>query len=402
MVIVGAGQGGLQLAESLRAEGWTGPIRLLGEEATPPYHRPPLSKAVLAGEQSADHLVIRGLDFFAKKEISLETGVRVAAIDRAAREVVLADGGRIAYAGLGLATGGRARELPVPGADLDGVMVLRTLADAEALKTRLAGARSLVVVGGGFIGLEVAASARKAGLEATVIEAVPRLMARAVSETVSAWYAELHRSHGVRILCSTGVTGFTGEAGRVTAVETSAGPIAADIVVVGVGVVPEDGLARAAGLDCDRGILVDDCSRTSDPAIVALGDCTARRLADGSLRRLESVQNAVEQAKSAAAALMGKERPFTATPWFWSDQYDVKLQMAGLSGGHDRGVVRGSVEEGKFSVFYWREGRFVAVDSINRPQDHMIARKLLDKGVDLDPDRIADPAFDLAAFARSA
>ena len=402
MVIVGAGQGGLQLAESLRAEGWDGPIRLIGDEPHPPYHRPPLSKALLAGDTDAARLVIRGPDVFARKSIDLVIGTRVAAIDRAAREVVLADGRRLAYRGLGLATGARARRLALPGADLDGILTLRTLADAEDLKRRLAGARSLAVVGGGFIGLEVAAAARKAGVATTVIEALPRLMARAVSPTVSDWYAALHARHGARVLCATGVEGFLGEAGRVVAVATSAGPVEADLVVVGVGVVANDELARSAGLDCDRGILVDACSRTSDPAIVALGDCAARRLPDGTLRRLESVQNAVEQAKAGAAWLMGREAPFTATPWFWSDQFDVKLQMVGLSAGADTHVLRGSPESGGFSVFHWRDGRLVAVDSVDRPQDHMAARKLLDRGATLDPAAVADPAFDLAAAARAA
>ena len=402
MVIVGAGQGGLQLAESLRTEGWSGPIRLFGDEPVAPYQRPPLSKAALSGDFGVDRLIIRGPDFFPKKGIELATATRVVAIDRTAGEVVLDGGERVAYAGLGLATGARARRLALPGADLDGILVLRSLADAEVLKARFATARAVAVVGGGFIGLEVAASARKAGLAATVIEAVPRLMARAVSETVSTWYADLHARHGVRVLCSTGVEGFLGTDGRVTGVATSAGPIDADLVVVGVGVVPDDELARACGLACDRGVIVDDCSRTSDPAIVAVGDCTARRLPDGSLRRLESVQNAVEQAKSGAAWLMGRESPFTATPWFWSDQYDVKLQMVGLSAGHDLSLVRGSLDEGRFSVFYWRDGRFIAVDSVDRPQDHMAAKKLLDRGAALTPEQIADPAFDLAAVARAA
>lgn len=401
MVIVGAGQGGLQLAESLRSEGWTGPIRLFGEEKHAPYHRPPLSKALVCGDQTADHLVIRGPEFFAKKGIDLVTGTRVVAIDRAAREVELADGSRIPYAGLGLATGSRARTLPLPGADLDGILVLRSLDDALAIKNRLETARSVAVVGGGFIGLEVASSARKLGCEVTVIEALPRLMARAVSEAVSAWYADLHTDHGVRVLLATGVTGYTGADGRVTAVETSAGPIAADLVIVGVGVIPDDDLARACGLDCDRGVIVDDCARTSDPEIVALGDCTARRLPDGSTLRLESVQNAIEQAKSGAAWLMGKERLFTAAPWFWSDQYDVKLQMVGLSTGHDRSVTLGSPEEGRFSILYWRKGTFVAVDSIARPADHMAARRLLDRGAALTPEEAAEPGFDLAARARA-
>lgn len=402
MVVVGAGQGGLQLAEALRAEGWTGPIHLYGAEAHAPYHRPPLSKHLLSGETSRDHLIIRGPEFFAKKDIDLVTGTRVVAIDRAAREVVLADGRREAYAGLGLATGALARRLPLPGADLDGILVLRSLDDAEAIAARLPATRRLAVVGGGFIGLELAASARHAGADAVVIEAAPRLMARAVSEPISDFYADLHRRHGVEIHLGVGVTGFLGEGGRVTGVETSLGPIAADLVVVGVGVVAEDDLAREAGLVCDRGVVVDDCSRTSDPAIVAVGDCTARRMADGTLCRLESVQNAVEQAKSAAAALMGKERAFTATPWFWSDQYDVKLQMVGLSTGHDRAVTRGSIADGAFSIFYWRDGALVAVDSINRAQDHMAARRILDRGVALSPEEVADPAFDLIARARGA
>lgn len=402
MVVIGAGQGGLQLAESLRTEGWTGPIRLFGEERFAPYNRPPLSKALICGAVEADNLIIRGADFFTKKGIDLSTGTRVAAIDRELREVVLADGTRVAYEGLALATGSRARTLPLPGAELDGVVVLRTLDDALDIERRLATVDSVAVVGGGFIGLEVASSARKLGREVTVIEAVPRLMARAVSEPVSAWYADLHERHGVRLMLSTGVTGFSGVDGRVAAVETSRGPVAAELVVVGVGVVPDDDLARACGLDCDRGVIVDDYSRTSDPAIVALGDCTARRMLDGSLLRLESVQNAIEQAKSGAAWLMGKERRFTATPWFWSDQYDVKLQMAGLSAGQDRAVTLGAPAEARFSILYWREGRFVACDSINRPSDHMAARKLLDRGTDLTADEAADPAFDLAARARAA
>ncbi len=402
MVVVGAGQGGLQLAESLRAEGWGGPIRLFGDEPFAPYHRPPLSKQFLSGETSRDHLVIRGPEFFAKKGIDLVTGTRVAAIDRAARAVVFADGRREAYEGLALATGARARLLPLPGADLPGILVLRGLADAEAIATGLASARRLAVVGGGFIGLELAASARKAGVEAVVIEAAPRLMARAVSAPISDWYADLHRRNGVEIRLGAGVSGFLEVAGRVGGVETSQGPVAADLVVVGVGVVPDDALARAAGLACDRGVIVDACSATSDPAIVAIGDCAARRLADGTLLRLESVQNAVEQAKSGAAHLMGKARPFVASPWFWSDQYDVKLQMVGLSAGHDRAVMRGSLEEGRFSIFYWRDGRLVAVDSVDRPQDHMAARRLLDKGASVDPEAIADPGFDLMAAVKAA
>lgn len=402
MVIVGAGQGGLQMAESLRAEGWTGAIRLIGEEPRPPYHRPPLSKQALSGEAGPDSLIIRGPEALAKAGIDLVTGTRVVAIDRDARQVVLADGRREGWVGLALATGSRARTLPLAGADFDGILTLRSLDDALDLKARLAVARHVAVVGGGFIGLEVAAAARHAGAEVTVIEAAPRLMARAVSPAISDHYAALHASHGVAIRLACGVEGFVGADGRVTGVATSAGEVAADVVVVGVGVIAEDELARAAGLVCDRGVVVDACSATSDPRIVALGDCTARRMDDGTLRRLESVQNAVEQAKSGASWLMGRQRPFTATPWFWSDQYDVKLQMVGISAGHTRAVMRGDPASGRFSIFYWRDGAFIAVDSVNRPQDHMISRKLLDKGVRLDPERVGDPGFDLAGFARAA
>lgn len=401
MVIVGAGQAGLQIAESLKAEGWTGAIRLVGDEAHPPYHRPPLSKAWLLGEASEAQVGIRGAEVLERKGIDLVTGRHVVAIDPVARTVAFDDGSTLAWAGLALATGARPRALPVAGADLDGVLSLRSLDDATALAGRLVAGAHVVVIGAGFIGLEVAAAATKRGCVVTVVEAQTRIMARAVPPAISAFHTALHAGHGVAIRLGTGVTAILGEGGRVRAVATDAGELAADVVVVGIGVVARDDLARAAGIACDRGIVVDACSRTSLPGIVAAGDCTVRRLDDGTSVRLESVQNAVEQAKSAAAALMGKDRPFTATPWFWSDQYDVKLQMAGLSAGATATVTRGDPAEGRFALWHFRDDRLVAVDTVDLAQEHMAARRILDRGVVLDAARVAAPDFDPAAAARA-
>jgi 3-phenylpropionate/trans-cinnamate dioxygenase ferredoxin reductase subunit len=283
---------------------------------------------------------------------------------------------------------------------------VRTLDDAQALAAAfeqcLARSAPLVVIGGGFIGLEVAATARKRGLEVTVLEGLGRLMSRVVAPIVSEAAARVHRAHGVQLKFDVQVEGLVGRDGQVSAVRTAGGvEYPAGCVVVGIGVIPEDRLAAAAGLACERGIIVDACARTSDPKIVAAGDCTARRLADGTLLRLESVHNAIEQGKSAAAALLGRERPFTATPWFWSDQYDVKLQMVGLSHGYDQIITRGDLQKPAFSAFYYRNGRLIAVDSLSRIGDHMLARKLLDNGISPLPAKAADPAFELASLLKA-
>lgn len=396
IVIVGAGQAGLQVAESLRSEGWIGDIMLLGEEPQAPYHRPPLSKAYLLGEASAEQLTMRGPEALARKNITLRTGVRVERIDRAARELHFSHGSRLPYHRLVLATGARARALP--GAELDGVHVLRNLDDCRRIGAALEQAENVVVIGGGFIGLEFAAVARKKGKAVTVLEAGERLMARAVSPFISEWYAQLHAAHGVRVCLQAQVASFAAENGRIVAVSQQKGTrIAADLVVLGVGVIANDELAVAAGLPVDRGIVVDDCGRTADAAIFAAGDCTATRRVDGKLRRLESVQNAVEQGKAVAAAALGKEKPFIATPWFWSDQFDAKLQMVGSGARHDQMVVRGNPAEGKFSVFYFRDSRLIGIDSINRPQDHMAGRKLLDRGLPLTPEQAADESLPWSA-----
>ena len=399
MVIIGAGQAGVQISESLRAGGYTGEINLLGDEPYPPYHRPPLSKAWLSGEIDAAQLTMRAPEALARKNITLRAGVKVSAIDTVAHTVVLADGSTLGYDGLALATGALPRKLSLPGADAQGVLALRTRDDASTIEHHLqmcAGKNlPVVVIGGGFIGLEVAATARKRGLEVTVLEAAPRLLGRVLAPVLSDWYAQLHTGHGVSIVFNAQVSGIRSEDGLVTGVVADGKTFPAGLVVVGIGVTANDEVARAAGIACDRGIIVDACARTSVPGIVAAGDCTARKLDDGSLLRLESVQNATEQGRSGAAALLGQERPFVATPWFWSDQYDSKLQMAGLSAGADNWSVRGILASGSFSVFHYRGDRLVAVDSVNDGKIHLLARKLLDAKVSPVPVQASDITFEL-------
>ncbi len=397
IVIVGGGQAGLQAAESLRAEGYSGPLLIVGEEPHAPYQRPPLSKEFLTGQMDERQLWIRAPAALERKSIGLVTGRRVAAIDREAQRLTLDDGETLDYAALVLATGARARMLPIPGADLAGVMALRSLDDSRALGAALAGAERVAIVGGGFIGLEIASAARKLGKPVTVFEAADRLMSRAVSPLISKMFAELHESHGVALHFGAKAGAFVGEGGRVTGVAMADGAVQpADLVVVGAGARANDELAAACGLACDNGIIVDDCARTADPLIVAAGDCTARRQADGALLRLESVQNAAEQGKSAAAALMGRERPFAGPPWFWSDQHGVKLQMVGQSQGYEEVAIRGSVEARKFTAFYFRGGRLTGADSLDSPLDHMRVRKLLEGCPTLTPAQAADESFSLA------
>jgi 3-phenylpropionate/trans-cinnamate dioxygenase ferredoxin reductase subunit len=356
----------------------------------------------------AAQLAMRAPEALARKNIQLRTGVRVVAIDRTHKTVQLADGSSLAYSGLVLATGSTPRSLPLPGADGAGVIALRSRDDASDIAQRLAHCevtqQGVVVIGGGFIGLEVAATARKKGLTVTVLEVAPRLLGRVLAPVLSDWYAQLHQAQGVQLVLEARVAAIEVDAtAAVTGVRMLDGSLhGAGLVVMGVGVSANEHLAAAAGLACERGIVVDACSRTSDPFIVAAGDCTARKLADGSLLRLESVQNATEQAKSAAAALMGQERPFTATPWFWSDQYDKKLQMAGLSAGADQWAVRGDmagdIASASFTVFHFRQKHLLAADSVNAGKDHLLVRKLLDAQVSPTPEQVADSGFDLASL----
>jgi len=399
IIIIGAGQAGLQIAESLRAEGFGGEILLLGEEGIPPYQRPPLSKAWLAGETATEKLTLRGLDFFAAKGIDLRLGAHVVGVDLAARKIALADGESLDWTGLAFATGASARLPNLQGADLPGVCVLRGLKDAREISARLGAAKRVVVVGGGFIGLEVAAAARKKGVDALVLEAQDRLMARAVTPKISEFFADLHRAKGVDVHLCAQVAAIEGSDTVSGVALADGGGFKADLIVFGIGANANDATAAAAGLACDRGIIVDSCARTSMENVVAAGDCTVFRRSDGAAIRLESVQNAVEQGKAAAAALMGRSKPFVATPWFWSDQYDVKLQMAVASGDFDLQVTRPSGENA-FSLFNYRGEKLVSVESVNRPGEHLFARRLLDAGLSPAPDQTADATVDLKSLLR--
>jgi len=389
VVIVGGGQAGLEAAAALRTLGYDGTVTLICEEAHAPYQRPPLSKDFLTGKQEADGVFLRALAYYEKHRIDLILGDRVTEINRGGRLVHLAGGGTVAYEQLILAVGSRNRSLPVPGAKH--ALYLRSLDEAVTLRQRLAEARhGVVVIGGGFIGLEVAAAARGAGKPVTVVEAAPRLMARAVSPPLSDFFLDVHRGQGAEVLLNTAVAEVRPDCVTLTGGRR----IDADLVVAGIGVVPNVELAREAGLDVSDGITVDEFLRTSDPDIFAIGDCSHHPRA-----RLESVQNAVDQAKCVARAVMGNPAPYRDVPWFWTDQYEIRFQMAGLSGGHEQSVLRGSIENRKFSVFYFKQGRLLAVDSVNRFGDHIAARKMLAAGTALTPEQASDETVDLKKLA---
>jgi 3-phenylpropionate/trans-cinnamate dioxygenase ferredoxin reductase subunit len=398
VVIVGAGQAGFQVAASLRQAGFDGKIVLIGDEPCLPYQRPPLSKGYLAGETGLDVVWLRPEEFYAKESIDLETGGVAAAIDRRVRRVRLTSGGEIGYDHLVLATGARFRPLPVPGAALDGVLPLRTLADADALRPRLEEARHVVVVGAGFIGLEFASVAAKFGVGVHIVEVTNRPMGRVVSEAVSRFFTEAHRGWGAEVALGTGVARILGN-GKVDSVETSDGRLLpADLVLIGIGVLPNGELAEAAGLAVDNGIVVDEQLLTADPTISAIGDCAnyPSRFASGRCR-LESVQNAVDQGHCVAGRLAGRPAGFDKVPWFWTDQGDLKLQIAGITVGHDSAVLRGKPESRSFSVFCYRDGRLIGVESVNRPADHMAARRLLIGDPRLSAQQAADADYDLKA-----
>ena len=380
IVIVGAGQAGAQAVQSLRTGGFGGRIALVGEEPHPPYQRPPLSKKHLAGEIDDEALHLRPPSFYEQNAIDCHFGKVVEAIDREMRAVLLAGGEQLPYERLIIATGTRPRALPIAGAGLAGVVTLRKISDVEAMRPLLRAPGRVVIVGGGYIGLEVAAVARTMGHEVTVIEAQDRVMKRVVSPTISAWFQQLHADRGVRLMLDTGITGFSGSE-RVTGVQLAGGgEVPCDIALVAVGAVPNDELAAACGLATADGILVDDAGLTSDPLIHAAGDCTRFHSAlYGRSIRLESVQNAIDQAKAVAASILGQEVHYDPVPWFWSDQYAVKLQIAGLSQDHDEARTVGDPSSGSFYVAYLGGGRLLAVDSINHPRSHMMARRAIGK-----------------------
>lgn len=400
VVIVGGGQAGFQVAASLRQDGFDGEVTLVGDEAGLPYQRPPLSKAYLKGSVGVASLEFRPEMFFAEHRVGLIHG-RAAAIDRTNRRVTLEDRRALDYDHLVLATGAHNRLLPVPGADLEGVCGLRDLADADRLRQRLGSVRHAVVAGGGFIGLEFAAVAAGLGLDVHVLEMAERPMARAVSRPMSEAFARAHRGWGVKLDLGQGLSRIEGRDGRVAAVETTGGlRIETDLVVFGIGVIPNMRLAEEAGLATGNGIKVDAHLLTSDPAISAAGDVAQfPSVQAGHDVRLESVQNAVDHGRTIAARLMGHAVPYAAVPWFWSDQGDLKLQIAGLMMGQDAEIVVGDIEKPAFSVLGFRAGTLIAVESVNRPSDHMAARRVLAANASPSPQEAGASDFDLKAWA---
>lgn len=398
IVIAGAGQAGFQLAASLRQEGIEEPILLFGDEPGLPYQRPPLSKGYIK-EGNAERLLFRNADFFTVNAIDLEPGVRLEAIDPHARTVTLSDGRTVAYAHLALALGARNRRLPIEGIELDGVLQLRSIADADVIRERLASASHAVVIGGGLIGLEIAATARAAGVGVTVLEATARLMSRVVSPPVSAFFQHAHADAGVDLRLNAMARRILG-AGKVSGVELADGTrVAADLVLVAAGVLPNAEIAEAAGLYVHDGIRVDDTMATEDAAISAIGDCASFPFGqDGIQTRLESVQNAVDQAKCLARRLAGRSAPYRDVPWFWSDQGPHKLQMAGLTHGADDHHVVGSHEEGKLSVHCFRRGELIGVETVNAAADHMAARRLLAGEPAVTAEAARDADYDLKAL----
>lgn len=402
VVIAGAGHAGGSAAALLRQMGWTGQIVLIGQEPLPPYQRPPLSKAWLKGEANAESLALRPAAFYASAGIDIRLGCTVTAIDRDAMTVALSDGETLAYQHLILALGARPRRIPLPGLDLPGVLELRTAADADLLKEALGPGRRLAVVGGGYIGLEAAASARALGAEVIVLEREARLLARIASPQLSAFFAQQHGAHGVDIELNAFVEALLGSSGRVCGVGLADGRIIeADTVLVGVGAVPNEELARHAGLACEGGIVVDETARTEDSAIYAIGDCTRRPLPlYGRTMRLESVPNALEQAKQAAAAICGKPQSAPEVPWFWSDQYDIRLQIAGIPFDAPEVVLRGNLEEGKFALFHLTEdGTVQSVEAVNASQEFMGGRRIIAKRKRLEAERISDPGVTMQQLA---
>ncbi len=401
VVIAGAGHAAGQVVASLRQHNFEGKIVLVGDEPYLPYQRPPLSKKYLAGEMPAERLYVKPASFYEEAGVELRLESRITEFDRGGQRLLLEDGGSIGYDNLVLTLGSRVRRLRVDGEQLNGVFYLRNIADVDAIREHLEPGRRLVVVGAGYIGLEVAAVAQQAGLDVTVVEMADRVLSRVVSPEISDFYQIEHTNQGVKLRLSTSVTEIRGKKRVKSVITSDEDKIPADLVVIGVGIVPNSELASAAGLEVDDGIVVDDHCRTSDPLIYAAGDCTMHPNAifEQSLR-LESVHNAVEQAKTAAANICGEDTAYSQVPWFWSDQYDLKLQIAGLSRGYEDVVIRGNPAERSFSCVYLREGRMIAVDAINAPRDFVQSKQLIADRVPLRTDQLADaslPLKDLAA-----
>ena len=401
VVILGAGHAGGTLAALLRQYGFAGPITMIGEEPIPPYQRPPLSKAWLKGEADADSLALKPLEFYREQAIDFRPGKRALALDRGAKRVRLDDDSEVSYDILVLATGARPIALSLPGAELKGVMFLRTAADAERLKASIGPGKRLAVVGGGYIGLEVAASGRALGAEVVVLEKEARLLARVANPTLSAFFKGYHEARGVTFELGCSVVGFEGGGGHVAGVRLADGRVVAcDAVVVGVGAHPNQEIAAEAGLECARGVVVDLAARTSDPNVFAIGDVTHRPMPIyDRMFRPESVPSALEQAKQAACAITGRPAPAPEAPWNWSDQYDIKLQIAGLPFDADQVVVRGDPASAKFAVFHLKGDQLQSVEAINAPPEFMMGKQLILSRRAVDKQKLADPSVSMKEVA---
>jgi 3-phenylpropionate/trans-cinnamate dioxygenase ferredoxin reductase subunit len=397
LIIVGAGQAAAQAVQSLRAEGFVGPITLIGDEAYAPYQRPPLSKAYLLGSFERARLFLKSDAFYREAGCELLGNTRVTAIDRATKTVELMNGRRLPYDMLLLATGTRVRKLNCPGADLPGVHYLRDIADVDALQKVFSPGKRIAVVGGGYIGLEVAAVGAKRGLAVTVFEAMDRLMARSVSPPLSDFFAAEHEKAGVRLRLQTAIDAIEGD-GKVERVRAGGQSYDADIVLAGIGVLPNEELAAQAGLETRDGIVVDRTGRTEDPAIFAAGDCTRHMGREGTAIRLECVQNAIDQAKHCALAMVGRPKVYSEVPWFWSDQFDLKLQTAGLVRPTDLAVMRGDPAQRKFAVFHLRGGAVAAVEAVNAAHEYLIGKKLITAGASVAPEKLSDTSIPMKQF----
>ncbi len=396
LIIVGAGHAAGQVVATLKQKKFAGSIILIGEEPWLPYQRPPLSKKFLAGDLPAERLHFKPESFYDDPGIEVRLDTRIDAVDRGGKTARTAGGGQLAFDKLVFATGARPRQLDLPGADLTGVHYLRTIADVTGIRQQLKAGAQLVIVGAGYIGLEVAAVAAQLGADVTVIEMERRVMSRVVSPQISEFYQCEHHAQGVKLMLSTRIAGFSGD-GQVTSVDLSNGDqVAADLVVIGIGVVPNTELASDAGLEVENGIVVDDHCRTSDFDLFAVGDCTHHPNDILGIRvRLESVHNALEQAKTAASNICGEDASYAQVPWFWSDQYDLKLQIAGLSQGYDHTIVRGNPDNRSFSCLYLRDGQLIAVDAVNSPKEFMQSKALIAAHAVIDPDLLANPDLEL-------
>ncbi|MDP9088438.1 MAG: FAD-dependent oxidoreductase [Pseudomonadota bacterium] len=396
IVIVGGGQAGAQAVDTLRREGFAGRLLLVGDEPQLPYQRPPLSKKYLSGELAADRLPFRHRPFYDEHRIELKLGAQAVAVDPRARRLELADGTALSYDRLLLCLGAAARRLTCPGAELRGVHYLRTLADVAAIQTAIKADTRMVIIGGGYIGLETAATCRNMGCEVTVLELADRVMNRVVAPVVSQFFEQQHRAKGIKIICNSRVTRLEGADSVQRVLCADGSEIRADVVIVGVGAVANSALASEAGLACDNGIIVDEYCRTQDEAIFAAGDCTNHPSPRFGRRvRVESVDNAFEQAKTAALNLLGRNLTHDRVPWFWSDQFDSKLLIAGLSEGYDQQVLRGDPASRSFSVCYLKGRELIAVEAINHSKDYMAARKLIAERTPMNPAKLSDPNLPL-------